>query len=1160
MPVGLLQRRGSGIVTSRMRPFLRLLAALRSLPLAVLPLIFFATLASAQVLNQLDRIPASADLTQTTQLTGHVPHWAAATHDAGPVAAGLQLQHVALVLSRAPEVEAAFQQLLIDQQNPESPRYHQWLTPEQTGALYGPTKSDVAAVSAWLTAQGLQVEGVTPSRMFITFSGDAASVQNAFHTEIHNFKTADAAHPVQYSITREPSVPAALAPVIQGFVGLSEQYNHPYLHSTSIPTASALKTHSQAGNSLAAGVTPDVYLGSGYNWILPADFAIIYDINSVYNSGIQGSGERVAIIGSSAVATSDVTAFESIAGLPSALPTQITVPPYSPVSTAGGSAQLEATLDVDRVLSTAPSAGADLLLIPALSDTDIQAAINYEIATLNDPILSMSFGSCEYDSASTRASTYNTLFATAISEGISLFVSSGDSEATGCATSGDTYAKNAGNLQVSTNVLCTPDITCVGGTEFNDSPTATYWSTTNNSSNNSTALSYIPEGVWNEPVSVSSNNVTSYVILGGGGGPSVFWTKPTWQTGTGVPTDGVRDTPDMSLSSSGHNAYLGCAAFDNETCASGGYVAGFYGTSAAAPGMAGITALLVQKLGARQGNLNPLLYKLAASSPSAFHDATPASSGVSPCVVTTASLCDSSAPGTSGLTGGVSGYLLTTGYDQATGLGSVDVANLIAAAVVATSKAATTNTLTANKTSITTSQSITFTSTITSSTAGTPTGTVQFQVAGVNSGSAVTLSSAAAQTTISFPSVGTFTVTAVYSGDSTYAASTGTISVTVTAPVLPATTTTLTGTTGSITAQQTATYTATITSGTAGTPTGTVQFYSATGVTLGSAVTVSGAKAILPATSLPVGTYSIYAVYSGDTSYAASTSNTIPLTVTAAPTTTTISPLTATLTTQQSQAFTATVATASGTPTGTVQFYVDGTASGSAIALSGLTATSAAITFTTGTHTVTATYSGSTVFGSSTSTGATVTVTLATFTLSATPTTLSLAPGATTGNTATLSYTPTSGFTGTVIQSCSVAFTGSGATVDTPTCSLSTPTVSVSGTTSGGTLTIYSTAPNVQTLKALAINRGGRTGLGGVAFATLLLLLIPGTRRRALRNWRGLAMLLVATAAVLTASGCGSGGKTQTTPVGTTAGNYSVTVTGTSGTLTASTVVTLTIQ
>ena len=174
-------------------------------------------------------------------------------------------------------------------------------------------------------------------------------------------------------------------------------------------------------------------------------------------------------------------------------------------------------------------------------------------------------------------------------------------------------------------------------------------------------------------------------VPGGGGG---WWGERVYcqaelAGGVGVPGDGFRDVPDVSFSAADHDGYLGCFAAGGGSCvstSSGTEITVFSGTSAAAPGMAGIAALLNTRLGAAQGNLNPTIYKLAASTPGAFHDVTVATSGVTGCSASTPSMCNNSTPGKSSLTGGLAGFVVGAGYDQATGLGSLDVANFLAAA------------------------------------------------------------------------------------------------------------------------------------------------------------------------------------------------------------------------------------------------------------------------------------------------------------------------------------------------------------------------------------------------------------------------------------------------------------------------------------------------
>jgi hypothetical protein len=253
-----------------------------------------------------------------------------------------------------------------------------------------------------------------------------------------------------------------------------------------------------------------------------------------------------------------------------------------------------------------------------------------------------------------------------------VFVAAGDGGAAGCDTF---FAAPPASQVASANYICASgNVTCVGGTEFADTASpATYWNASNTSALAS-AKSYIPEGAWNEPLDSSNKPV----ISAGGGGVSVFIAKPSWQKGTSVPADGYRDTPDIAFTSSGHDGYFGCYSADAfGNCATGSFEY-FIGTSAATPSMAGIASLATQHAGKPLGNLNPLLYSIAngAAPGKVFHDVTVATSGVASCT-SQPSMCNSSTPGQSGLTGGLAGYQVGAGFDLATGWGSLDVANFL---------------------------------------------------------------------------------------------------------------------------------------------------------------------------------------------------------------------------------------------------------------------------------------------------------------------------------------------------------------------------------------------------------------------------------------------------------------------------------------------------
>jgi subtilase family serine protease len=614
-----------------------------------------------------NRVVHAVDATQVQPLPNHFPQWANSANDLGAVSPDTEIDRFTIVLARSPQQEAAFEKLLADQQNPASPNYHRWLTPAEVGERFGLSQDDIAAVTGWLQSQGLHVTFVSPSRIFIGFGGKAGDVGRAFQTEFHNYKVNG---DELVSVSSEPMIPKALAPVIKAIRGLYTIQDKPLYHAHAVELPSPAWT-----------ATP----GSQY-FVVPADFATIYDLPA----NLTGTGETIGIVGESEVDPADLTNFADFVHSTIATPTYVVPtayggiapgPPYTapPGGNISVAAQGEATLDVARASSVAPGA-AILMAVSAQTNTNdpIFADAEYLVDTKPVPVqvLSISFGGCESEAGTAGVNLWNTLFQTAASEGISVFVASGDSGASGC----DTYnatppAKPAAN---SPNYICSSSYaTCVGGTEFNDIGNySTYWSSANSSTLES-ALSYIPEGAWNEP----GNATNGFFASATGGGVSTIIPTPTWQTGTGVPSARTgRYTPDIAFSAAGHDGYFGCWAAGGGNCVvsngSSSFVS-FSGTSAAAPDMAGITVLLDQELGAAQGNLNPRIYGMAATVPAAFHDVTVASSGVTGCAVTTPSMCNNSIPSPTALTGGQTGFLVNAGYDEVTGWGSLDVSQFI---------------------------------------------------------------------------------------------------------------------------------------------------------------------------------------------------------------------------------------------------------------------------------------------------------------------------------------------------------------------------------------------------------------------------------------------------------------------------------------------------
>lgn len=615
-----------------------------------------------------NRIVQPVDTVRMQALRNHHPLWAVPANDTGAVPEDLQLNQLTLVLARSPGQQAAFEQFLAEQQNPRSPEFHHWLTPVQIGQRFGLSNNDLETLRAWLESEGLHVTWIAPSRMFIGFAGNAADVNRAFQTELHRYRVQGE---LRMSVASDPTIPQALAPVIQAVRGLYSIADRP-LH---------LARSAQSN-------TPNLSVGSS-SFLAPQDFDTIYDVPST----VTGAGTTIGIVGWSRVNMADLDAFRQRTGTSFPDPVEVVprafggVDPGAPYTTRQDcddclSGQEEATLDVQRAGGVAP--GADLLLVVSSSsgtDDGIGADAQYLIQSSPAPaqIIDISFGDCESDAGIAGVSYWNNLFAQAAAEGISVIVSSGDSGAAGCDNS--FTAPPSSPRSISPNYICSSQYaTCVGGTAFSDtSDHSTYWSSTNGDALGS-ALSYIPEGGWNQPLNAESHPQAA----ASGGGVSRYIGTPMWQRGvSGVPAANAgRYTPDVAFASSCREGYFGCMAASGGSCVSGS--AGAYnfelfcGTSTAAPGMAGIAALLDEKIGAPQGNLNPQLYALQSGAPSALHDVTIASTDVTGCTLNTPSACNNSVPSATSLSGGQAGYLVGNGFDEVTGLGSLDVQELLA--------------------------------------------------------------------------------------------------------------------------------------------------------------------------------------------------------------------------------------------------------------------------------------------------------------------------------------------------------------------------------------------------------------------------------------------------------------------------------------------------
>ena len=681
------------------------------------------SISTATLLAQQDRIVAPLDPTSRVVLRGNVHAKAQPLYDRGRVDPTLEISYVTLLLKPSPDQQVSLDRLLADQQEPSSPSHHKWLTPEQFADRFGASSGDIAKIAAWLEAQGLTVNDVARGRHWISFTGKAELVDRAFRTEIHRYGVDGETH---FANATEPSIPSALANVVGGFNGLDDFSLKP--------------------QGLRKKLLPEFNLGRQH-LLAPDDLATIYNIAPLYSAGIDGTGQKLVIVGTTGIDLGDIQAFRALFNLPPNDPQLVLVGP-DPGTSSG--ALGEADLDIEW--SGAVARNATVVYVYGRNiDTLIQYAIDQNLA----PVISISLGNCEQNLNPTLRSVAQQGNA----QGITLIAASGDSGAAACDAPFSRPQATQG-MAVSFPASL-PEVTAVGGAQFNEGGD-NYWSAANTASSAS-ALSYIPETAWNETDATG--------LASSGGGASILYPKPAWQSGPGVPSDNARDVPDLVLSAAGHDGYLIVSQASN-------FIA--FGTSAAAPSFAGIVALLNQYVvstGAQAqpglGNINPALYRLAQTSPNAFHDITDGDNMVP---------CWQASPGCSA---GAFGYQAAPGYDLATGLGSVDAYNLITQ--WNSSSTGTTVVLTANSANVALNSSMQLTATVSASSGGPIGGTVSFNLGDTALGAApLTVSDANASATLtvygSVLPIGGGTITAIYSGDGQHSGSSASIAVNVSAP------------------------------------------------------------------------------------------------------------------------------------------------------------------------------------------------------------------------------------------------------------------------------------------------------------------------------------------------------------------------------------------
>jgi len=746
----------------------------RSLPLCALASAILCSLpALAQQVAPAVRIVNSINENQRITLTHTVNPLANAANDRGPAPDGMLLDRIQLVLQRSPAQESALHQLIAEQNTPGSPNYHQWLTPQQFGAQFGASDQDIATVESWLGAHGFTVSHVNPGKGTLEFSGSVAQLRDTFHTQIHKYVVDGESH---FANANDPQVPAAIAPVIAGFTSLNNFRPHPYLQK--LGEAAFNPTTHQVKPSWTWGTS-----SSEYFVMAPADYALQYDLQPLYTAGVNGSGQTIAIINESNINIDLVNQFRSLFNLP-VNPPQIVIDGNDPgvdgVNNPDGPnfASTEAYLDVEWAGAVAPNAQVDLVIA---ADTSIEQglvlAMERAIYSNIAPVVSISFGNCESSLGASNAFV-NSLWEQGAAQGQTIMVSSGDNGSAGC--DNDNSSEYAVGGQAVNGFASTPYNVAVGGTDFYysqynagqsalNTQLATYWNVAPTQLPAVSLLQVVPEQPWNNSQyglnaynQYASNGSTTIAAASGGASNAAIcaagynsstgacngslsgYPKPAWQAGTGVPADGVRDLPDVSLfaaNGSNYSFYPMCATDgDCQTSGLGAnglvQIYGVGGTSASAPAFAAIMALvnqyMTQKLGSpqRQGQADNTLYALKTQFPAAFHDVTHGTISVpceyaptkSPNCISVASpaIVNGITEGQIG-TGTTAEYNAAAGYNLATGLGTVDANVLVTDWNKVTAPATTSVTLTASPTTFTHGAAVNISGTVTGSS---PTGNV----------------------------------------------------------------------------------------------------------------------------------------------------------------------------------------------------------------------------------------------------------------------------------------------------------------------------------------------------------------------------------------------------------------------------------------------------
>jgi subtilase family serine protease len=530
--------------------------------------------------------------------------------------------------------------------DPQSPDYQQFLRPGQFGPRFGPSLAQVAAVDRSLRTAGLSPGPVSANRLAIPVTGTAAAIQHAFGITLENYRLPGGR--TAYASAGAPMFPAAVAPLVQGVLGLTDVYPEQSLSSRSPGTAPTPARISRAAGSsarTAAALSPSssgpapcsAAIASG--GFAANTIASTYGMNLLYLVGDLGKGAKIGVAELEPNLRSDISAYERCYGIATKV-SYVKVDGFAGTGAGSG----EAALDIETIAGLVPKGSIDVYQAPN-TGTGFYDIFKKFVTSDTDKVLSVSWGNCEAETALATAKAQETVFEQANAQGQVVFAAAGDEGSTGCYNPGSSTANDA----LSTvSPASEPYVLGVGGTSFADSK-------------------FADQVVWNDSGDLFGSGA-------GGGGVSTFWCMPGYQDQRKIPGvingHSVRDTsascktkhrrevPDLSANADPNFGYA--VYYD------GSWVQlGIGGTSAATPVWASVASLVdvspwCKAYGSKAPALPQNIYKSVAAYHSYVYGKT------SQVVRDVTSGNNDYTP--SGYTGGL--YRATRGYDMASGLGT----------------------------------------------------------------------------------------------------------------------------------------------------------------------------------------------------------------------------------------------------------------------------------------------------------------------------------------------------------------------------------------------------------------------------------------------------------------------------------------------------------